>query len=36
VQVTDGRDKVISFEPDQSGFLRWQVTIGGQSPLAGQ
>ena len=36
VQVTDGRDEVISFEPDQSAFLRWQVTIGGQSPLAGQ
>ena len=36
MQVTDGRDEVISFEPDQAGFLRWQVTIGGQSPLAGQ
>ena len=36
VQVTDGRDEVISFEPDPSGFIRWQVTIGGQSPLAGQ
>ena len=33
VQVTDGRDEVISFEPDQAAFLRWQVTIGGQSPL---
>lgn len=36
MQVTDGRDEVIAFEPDQAGFLRWQVTIGGQSPLAGQ
>jgi hypothetical protein len=36
VQVTDRRDEVISFEPDQSAFLRWQVTIGGPSPLAGQ
>jgi hypothetical protein len=36
MQVTDGRDEVISFEPDRAGFLRWQVTIGGQSPLAGQ
>jgi hypothetical protein len=36
VQVTDGRDEVISFEPDQSAFLRWQITIGGQSPMAGQ
>jgi hypothetical protein len=36
VQVTDGRDEVIAFEPDQSAFLRWQVTLGGQSPLAGQ
>jgi hypothetical protein len=36
MQVTDGRDEVISFEPDQAGFLRWQVTIGGPSPLSGQ
>ena len=36
MQITDGRDEVISFEPDQAGFLRWQVTIGGQSPLAEQ
>jgi hypothetical protein len=36
MQITDGRDEVISFEPDQAGFLRWQVTIGGPSPLAGQ
>ena len=36
MQVTDGRDEVITFEPDQAGFLRWQVTFGGQSPLAGQ
>jgi hypothetical protein len=36
MQVTDGRDEVISFEPDRAGFLRWQITIGGQSPLAGQ
>ena len=36
VQVTDRRDEVISFEPDRSAFLRWQVTIGGPSPLAGQ
>jgi hypothetical protein len=36
MQITDGRDEVISFEPDQAAFLRWQVTIGGQSPLTGQ
>ena len=36
MQVTDGRDEVITFEPKQAGFLRWQVTLGGQSPLAGQ
>jgi hypothetical protein len=36
MQVTDGRDEVIAFEPNQAGFLRWQVTIGGPSPLAGQ
>lgn len=35
MQITDGRDEVISFQPDQAGFLRWQVTFGGQSPLAG-
>lgn len=35
VQITDGRDEVISFEPDRSGFIRWQVTIGGPSPLVG-
>lgn len=35
VQVTDGRDEVVSFEPDRSIFLRWHVTIGGSSPLAG-
>jgi hypothetical protein len=34
MQVTDGRDKVISFEPEPAGFLRWQVTLGGPSPLA--
>lgn len=33
MQVTDGRDELISFEPEQAGFLRWQLTIGGQSPL---
>lgn len=33
MQITDGRDEVINFEPDQAGFLRWQFTIGGQSPL---
>lgn len=33
MQITDGRDEVIKFEPDQSGFLRWKFTIGGQSPL---
>jgi hypothetical protein len=36
MQVTDGRDDVISFEPDRAGFLRWQLTVGGPSPLAGQ
>jgi len=36
MQVTDSRDEVISFEPNQAGFLRWQVTLGGQSPLAEQ
>jgi len=36
MQITNGRDEVISFEPDQAGFLRWQVMLGGQSPLAGQ
>ena len=36
MQVTDGRDEVIRFEPDQAGFLRWQVTLGGQSPLQEQ
>lgn len=33
MQITDGRDEIISFEPEQAGFLRWQLTIGGQSPL---
>lgn len=33
MQITDGRDEVIKFEPDQAGFLRWKFTIGGQSPL---
>lgn len=36
MQVTDGRDEVIRFEPDQAGFLRWQVTLGGRSPLQEQ
>jgi hypothetical protein len=36
MQVTDGRDELITFEPNQAGFLRWQVTLGGQSPLATQ
>jgi hypothetical protein len=36
MQITDRRDEVISFEPNRAGFLRWQVTIGGQSPLAGR
>lgn len=36
MQITDGRDEVIKFEPDQAGFLRWSFTIGGQSPLADQ
>ena len=36
MQITDGRDEVINFEPDQAGFLRWQFTIGGQSPLRDQ
>ena len=34
MQVTDGRDEVIRFEPNSSAFLRWQVTLGGASPLA--
>jgi hypothetical protein len=33
MQITDGRNEVIKFEPDQAGFLRWKFTIGGQSPL---
>lgn len=33
MQITDGRDEMIKFEPDQAGFLRWKFTIGGQSPL---
>ena len=33
MQITDGRDELISFEPEQAGFLRWQLTFGGQSPL---
>ncbi|WP_441000139.1 DUF6268 family outer membrane beta-barrel protein [Fodinibius sp. SL11] len=33
MQITDGRDEVIKFEPGQAGFLRWMFTIGGQSPL---
>ena len=33
MQITDGRDEVITFEPDRASFLRWQVTLGGQSPL---
>ena len=36
MQITDGRDEVIKFEPDQAGFLRWKFTIGGQSPLTDQ
>lgn len=36
MQVTDGRDEVIRFEPEPAGFLRWQVTLGGASPLANQ
>lgn len=33
MQITDGRDELLSFEPEQAGFLRWQLTIGGHSPL---
>ena len=33
MQITDARDEVIKFEPDQAGFLRWKFTIGGLSPL---
>ncbi|SHF22532.1 hypothetical protein SAMN05443144_106162 [Fodinibius roseus] len=33
MQITDGRNEVIKFEPDQAGFLRWKFTVGGQSPL---
>jgi hypothetical protein len=36
MQITDGRDEVVSFEPNQAAFLRWQVTLGGQSPLRQQ
>jgi len=36
MKITDGREEVINFEPDQAGFLHWQFTIGGQSPLKGQ
>ena len=36
MQITDGRNEVIKFEPDQAGFLRWQFTVGGQSPLRDQ
>ncbi len=34
MQVTDGRNEVIRFEPHSSAFLRWQGTLGGASPLA--
>lgn len=33
MQITDGRDEVIKFEPDQAGYLHWKLTIEGPSPL---
>lgn len=33
MQITDGSDELIKFEPNQASFLRWKFTIGGPSPL---